>query len=218
MEYQMKNKYHGLAGLIISGLSLICMLSYGVYLADKMTGSIRISRPVSVPDIKVPDQNTMAYIDFLTTHLTNLATLKKRNSNVNLALFGFNPALINEKNIPEIKPTLNIPNPLQEEKNEEKVHFSYDLTLSFISLKNSFCVIDDTLYKKNGVLPDGGKILKIENDRVLILKHKKKQWIYPLQIQKISQNQNQEQKEEQSGKPYEKPTEEQSKGQNKEPK
>jgi len=208
----MKNKYHGLANLTIAGLSLICMLGYGVFIADKMIGSIRISRPAPPPDIKIPDKDTIAYVDFLTTHLTDLATLKKRDSTVDLTLFGFNPALIHVDNTPNVSPDVNIPKPVKEDKNEERVHFSYSLTLSFTSLKNSFCVIDDKLYKKNGILPDGGKILKIENDRVFISKHKKKQWIYPLQIQKIFREQSKAHNE----KPEEKQTEEQKKGQDKE--
>jgi hypothetical protein len=176
----MKNKHHGFACLIIFSLSFAGIFVYGVFLADKITGTIHLSRPPSVPDIKVPDKHTMEYIDYLTSHLTDLAALKERNSNVDLALFGFKPALSHG--------SLSIP----VRGNEEKVSFSYALTLSFVSLKNSFCIIGGKLYKENGLLPDGGKIEKIENDRVSILKHKKKQWIYPLQQRKVSKGNNEE--------------------------
>ncbi|MBU1345016.1 MAG: hypothetical protein KKE44_04195 [Proteobacteria bacterium] len=172
----MKNKYHGLAGLIFSGLTLFSMLGYGVYLANKMTGSIHISGPAVVPDIKVPEKSTLLYIDFLMPHITDLATLNQKDVMVDLKLFGFDPSMSSQSNITKSRDVL------QENSQEykEKISLSYALTLCFASLKNNFCVIDGTLYKANAILPDGAKILKIENDRVFILKHHKKQWIYPL--------------------------------------
>ena len=182
----MKNKYHGLACLIIFGLSLVGILVYGIFLANKMAGSICIAKPITVPDINIPDKSTMAYIDFLTSRLTDLAALKKRNLNVDLALFGFTPSLSGKDNAAMNDPDANIP-----ALSKESV-FSYALSLSFTSPKNNFCIIDNKLYKENGMLPDDGKILKIENDRVLIIKHDKKEWIYSLQQQKILKEKNKE--------------------------
>jgi hypothetical protein len=186
----MKNKHQGLAGLIIFALTVAGMLVYGVYLANNMTGSIHMPGPVKIPEIKVPNASTMAYINFLVPRLTDLATLKKTTARVDLKLFGFNAALSDERGIKKHQPMTLIPVSSQEASKE--VRFSYALTLCFASLKNRFCAIDGKLYKEEGVLTDGGKILKIENDRVLILRHHKKEWIYPLNQQNISKEKQEE--------------------------
>jgi uncharacterized protein YutE (UPF0331/DUF86 family) len=49
---------------------------------------------------------------------------------------------------------------------------------AFLILENLH-YIDKKLYKEQQTLPDGGKILKIEKHRVLILKHNQREWIYP---------------------------------------
>jgi len=181
----MKTKYQGIASLVIFGLSFLITFGYGVYLANKMTGSIHIPAPASISGIKVPDPATMAYIDFLTPLLADLAILKKSGSDVDLKLFRVNSP--HEDNITQTS-SINTLEPSR----EDKANFSYALTLCFASVKNKFCVIDGALYREKGELPDGARLLKIENDRVFILKHNKKEWIYPLQQQDVSNGKNEE--------------------------
>ena len=56
-------------------------------------------------------------------------------------------------------------------------HMLYSLSLAFWGGKKRFCVIDDEFYTENAILPDGGKIISIELNRVLIKKHEFTSWI-----------------------------------------
>ncbi|OGR13591.1 MAG: hypothetical protein A2277_07150 [Desulfobacterales bacterium RIFOXYA12_FULL_46_15] len=186
----MKNKHHGFACLIVFGLSLASILGYGVYLADTVTGSIQIPGPAAVMEIKAPDDKTLAYMNYLIPHLKEIAGPGKNDSPVDLKLFGFSP-------LPSFGKTDTFEKSSQQEagtasKQEEMIIFPYSLTLSFASLKKNFCVIDGKLYEIGGVLPDNGKILKIQNDRVLIQKQNKKEWLYLLQIQNVSSEKSEE--------------------------
>ena len=178
----MKNKHQGLACLIILCLSFAGMLGYGVYLADAIPGSIHVPGPTALTDIKVPDDDTLAYMNFLIPHLRDLGRPGKNNADADLRLFGFNPSLSLMKTNTERQTLLPDTGTLS----QQEVTFSYALTLCFASLKHSFCVIDVKLYQTDGLLPDGGKILKIENDRVFIQKQNKKEWLYPLSKQTLS--------------------------------
>ncbi len=186
----MKNKHYGFACLIILGLSLTAMLGYGVYLANAVTGSIHVSGPTAVADIKVPDDDTLAYMKFLTPHLRELNRPGKTTADVDLRMFGAN--LLQSA----VKTDADGKSPLPEAETippeEDKVIFSYSLTLCFASSKNSFCVIDGKLYQPGGLLPDGGKILKIENDRVFISKQNRKEWLYPSPKRNISSEKSEE--------------------------
>jgi len=167
----MKRKHHGLICLSIFTFAIAGLIYHCISLSNKITAdTIRITSPVSIPDIKIPDDQIIKYIDYLTPKLSDIALLKKNGDyQPNLTLFGF---------IPVKEQAINDTTAISLSELEEETAFPYSLTLCFTSLKNNFCIIDNILYQKNGILPDGGKILKIENDRVLILKHKSKAWIY----------------------------------------
>ena len=180
----MKNKHQGLVCLIILCLSFAGILGYGVYLSSTLTGTIHVPGPIAIDDIKVPDEGTLAHMNFLIPHLKDLGRPGKNNPDVDLKLFGFSrPSSSGKSVLPETGMVL---------QQEEEVLFSYALTLCFASSKNSFCVIDGKLYPPGSLLPDGGKILKIENDRVFISKQNKKEWLYPLQKRDISSEKNKE--------------------------
>lgn len=171
----MKNKHHGVTGLIIFGISIASMILYGLFMSSQIKGSIQMERPAVVSSIEVPDAATTSYLQFLDPHLEDLAMLKKNSTSIDLKLFGYTPPK-SEKT----KSSNNSPNqPVSAQ--EQFVDFSYSLSLCFASQKGSFCSIGGKLYKEKSTLPDGGKILKIEDDRVLILKQKRKEWIYPIQ-------------------------------------
>ncbi len=166
----MKRKYQGFASLIIFVISLIAMACYAVYFTYTLPGTAHISGAVSIPDINIPDKDVIAYIDYIKQHLTDLVLLTKntefnnRDGNVDLKLFGYKPTRggKNEKNISV--------------KTENG--FSHILSLAFFSENHCFCVIDGKLYPEKAFLPHGGKIEKIENNRVLISKNNRKAWIY----------------------------------------
>lgn len=179
----MKHKYHGFACLVLLGLSFSGMLGYGLYLAGDLTGSIHVSGPAPIADIKIPDENTLAYMNFLTPRLESLGRPGSNDADADLRLFGFSrPPFAEASLFPE---TDTAPR-------REEIVFSYALTLCFASSKKSFCVIDGKLYQPGGLLPDGGKILKIENDRVFISKQNKKEWLYPLSKRNSSSEKSEE--------------------------
>lgn len=180
----MKNKHYGLACLIILCLSLAVMMGYGVYLANTVTGSIQVSGPTAIADIKVPDDDTLAYMKFLTPLLGELSRPGKNIAVADLKMFGASPLQSAEKTDADEK--FSLPGTETIPPQEDNISFSYALTLCFASPRNSFCVIDGKLYQPGGLLPDGGKILKIENDRVFILKQNKKEWLYPSPKRNIS--------------------------------
>lgn len=167
----MKAKYNGLICFIVFALVGIFLVIYGVMLSDKIAGSIQISPPPSISDVKVPDMSVMAYIDFLIPELSDIATGQDAAKKINIGLLGHLEGIQNKQGHPSM------------ETASEKTQINrlpYALTLSFTSPKKKFCMIDNKLYTEKGHLPDGGKILKIETGRVFILKDGKKQWLYPL--------------------------------------
>ena len=132
---------------------------------------------LSVPRLKIPDRAIIDYIEFLTPVLPRLGRLCKGSSTVDLKLF--RPAVTRYKTKKPGKTEISQSRSPNLRKPESQATFPYKLTLSFDSAKNNFCVIDKKLYKEQQTLPDGGKILKIEKHRVLILKHNQREWIYP---------------------------------------
>lgn len=186
----MKSKHYGLVCLIILCLSFTALLGYGVYLANAVTGSVHVPGPAAIADIKAPDDETLAYMKFLTSRLEDLSRPAKNTAVADLRMFGAGALHSEQKTDTDGKS----PSPDTETMppQEDKMVFSYVLTLCFASSKNSFCVIDGKLYQKNGLLPDGGKILKIENDRVFILKHNRKEWLYPSPNRNISSEKSEE--------------------------
>ncbi|MFH2058213.1 MAG: hypothetical protein ABIJ59_04870 [Pseudomonadota bacterium] len=185
----MKSKHQGLVNLIIFGVSIALMVVYGIYQAKLLKGSIQISSPAILPQINLPDPATLAYIDFLNQHLPDIARLNKNSSQVDLRLFGFDSSTA-----PKEKTRPDTPYKTEAADSNSLLSFSYNLTLCFASPKGSFCSIDGKLYKEKAILPDDAKILKIENNRVLILKRDKKEWIYPIHGQMIPKPENEENK------------------------
>ncbi len=160
----MKKKHQGIFNLAVLIISFIFMVCYTIYYADNLSGSIHIAQPESLPEIDVPDKIVMKYIEYLKQHLTGIVSMKKNNRPVDLKLFGY-------KAHEKIK---------KQDKSRDGMEngFAYDLSLAFSSENHHYCVIGDKLYSEKAVLPDGGIIEQIENNRVMISKNNKKIWIY----------------------------------------
>jgi len=58
----------------------------------------------------------------------------------------------------------------QGEKALLKVPTAPSLTFAFVSDRQKFCIIDGSFYGERSELPDGGKVLKIEPQRVWVKK------------------------------------------------
>lgn len=176
----MKKKHHGLVRMIIFCLAIGTMIVYGNYISDQLTGSIQMTRPDMAPQAEIPDASTMAYIQYLTPHLEDLGNLKPDNTKADLKLFGYatdqKESDLSEAELAGIGP-----------EQEPQSGFSYKLSLSFSSKNASFCIIDGKLYKEKASMPDKAEIIKIENDRVLIKKQTRQDWVYSQQIQAVLQ-------------------------------
>lgn len=184
----MKEKYQGVIVFIVTGAVLLAGVAGEKLLADKLRGSVRITNPSVTPDFEVPDSAELAYMNFLGARLQYLAEAGFDSSRADLKLFGV------EKKI-GLDPVETLPvqaAPNVDDWPAEDIFSDYDLTLSFAAPTKRFCVINGILYKERATLPDGGRILKIENDRVLVLKQKKKNWIFPKNLKGL-QGQNREQ-------------------------
>ncbi len=174
MEPEMKNKHQGLVRSIMFFLSIGLLIGYGYYMAAQIQGSVQISSPAILPRIKLPDAAIMNYIRFLSHYLDDLSRPDGKYAGIDLKIFG-DTTHEKQRQITDDVRTEAAFRPVKESA------FSYRVSLSFASQKISFCIIDKKLYKQNAMLPDGGRILKIENDRVLIKKQNLSDWIYPMQ-------------------------------------
>lgn len=167
----MKRKHYGITSIIVIFVSMTAILGYGIYLARGMKSKTKVSYPAPIPDTAIPDQSTMARMKVLNQALYSLVTLSKDPAPSGLKIFGYTP----------VKSSTGSPQRFK--NNFDKDHaakelFSYDLSLCFSSKTNSFCVIDSILYRKNALLPDNERIIKIEHDRVQIRKNSVTKWIY----------------------------------------
>jgi len=162
-----KRKYHGLTRIIVIIICLVIMAGYGFYRTGKKS-NIKLSYPPPIPDVQIPDKATMERVTALSKRLYRLANMSADRTPITLKLFGYEP--VDQKRGKNVTPT-NITVP--------RTDFTYYyLSLCFSSEKNSFCVIDNTLYALNSFLPGNERIIKIEHDRVLIKKNSVKDWIY----------------------------------------
>jgi len=161
----MKRKHYGLVSVILIFLALAATVLYAIKVSHKMAAEIRISRIKPFPSISVPDPATIKEINALEESIIGLAHPRKSNiSPVNLSLFGYQP----------------MKRPKKVAKGREMLlpsRMDYSLTLAFSSDKKRFCVIDGAFYPEGSSLPDGGKIVRIEPNRVLVSKHRLKEWI-----------------------------------------
>ena len=62
-------------------------------------------------------------------------------------------------------------------KTESSSQMDYSLSLAFWGKEKRFCVIDDNFYTEGASLPDGGRIVRVELNRVLIQKQGLSKWI-----------------------------------------
>ena len=65
----------------------------------------------------------------------------------------------------------------------------YRLSFALVSKNKKFCVVDGSFYGEGSSLPDGGRILRIEPNRILIQKKRFKKWIYADDVTEKDENQ-----------------------------
>jgi len=160
-----KRKHYGILSVVLILLALTATVLYAINASYKIADEIRISRIKPFPSISVPDSSTIKEIEGLEERIVALGQPRRENiSPVDLRLFGYQPMerpKFTKRGRKVILPT----------------RMNYSLTLAFSSGKKRFCVIDGAFYPEGSSLPDGGRIVRIEPNRVLVSKHRLEEWM-----------------------------------------
>jgi hypothetical protein len=161
----MKRKHQGMVAVMFLIISLLVAGGYTLYGTWKPQPALPQKPPPPLPDVKVPGPATMQEIGRLAKEIKRLASPPLASVQaVDLGLFGYRPASRSG-------------GVLLAGRRGEFVPFDYQLTLAFYSSQEQFCIIDGTFYRTGGVLPDGGRIVKIKPSKVLIKRKGVKRWV-----------------------------------------
>ena len=162
----MKRKYHG---FLSAGLILIVIGIAAAFVVQKSwtaEDTVRHHPVKPLPQIDLPDSATLNKIDALEATLADLVNLPEAGDDrVDLMALGYDAG----------KPVN--PEAVDSETNAS-VRMDYSLTLTFCSDEKNYCIIDGKFASEGIYLSDGGKIIKIESDRVMVQKKKIRSWIY----------------------------------------
>lgn len=162
----MKRKHYSLTtlGVIVSAFIVSAYLGEKAMRPGTHTTPLPQFKPL--PNTFVPSAASLKEMERLERKMGKLLTppVDKRNQ-VDLILFGHR----SEGNIFASTADMSISPPVQIE---------YNLTFSFHSQKKKFCILNGELYREGEKLSDGGHILRIESDRILVKRLNQKKWIY----------------------------------------
>lgn len=162
----MKRKHRGLVALG----SIILALLVSVFFLEKMLNSnphvSNIPQFKHLPNTFVPGPASLKEIGRLERRMENLITPPAdKRKNVDLFLFGHQSG----SGIFTASDGVSVTPPF---------HMEYHLTFSFHSQGKRFCILNGLLYREGERLPDGGRIVRIKSDRILVKKQNHKKWIY----------------------------------------
>jgi len=125
----------------------------------------RISLVKSAPTVEVPDQQTLDEMTKLQSQMGRLLQpAPEKMEPVNLKLFGYEPVRQGDLRKGGVGAGLV----------GGSTHL---LTMAFKGMTKGFCVIDGVFYPQGASLPDGSIIRRVERNRVLLVKRKRKAWI-----------------------------------------
>jgi hypothetical protein len=161
----MKKKYTYLMsiGMMILAVGIAGLwFAYGQPNGDRRAAQHRLP---PMPTINMPSPQTMAEIERFNGRLNRLATVDATEQAApDLRLLGYR---LHESYTPAT-----------DTGNEYRpVAIEYSLTFAFASAKKRYCMINGTFYREGDRLPDGGHILKVKANRILIEKEGFKQWV-----------------------------------------
>lgn len=152
-------------------LAVACGMAAGYYvLGDWRHGSATTSKSLpAMMDIQVPAEADLAKMDALRKRLNVLAYPRATvHSETQLALFGYTRAA----------PGLRHGNRGAAGNSPPPVQFDYILSFALSAGQQQLCMLNGQLFAKGAILPDGGRIIAIEPERVLIEKTPLQRWIY----------------------------------------
>jgi hypothetical protein len=162
-------KRDGLMALVLAA-ALLCGSAGYYYWGGAPQARAASAKPMpSLPDIQVPKNTVLAQMVDLRTRLNRLAYPRAAGrGEAQLGLFGYVPAATD----------------LRRAKGghsgaaRKPDHFDYELSFALCAGTQQLCMLDGKLYTRGGRLPDGGRIVTIEPERVLIEKKPLQRWIY----------------------------------------
>jgi hypothetical protein len=162
-------KRDGLVAILLA-LGFLCGALGYAYWGGWQQGQTAVANPMpNLPDLQVPEAVVLEEISALRTRLNRLAYPRAAaQQGVTLGLFGYTPAATNLRQGPGG----------QRGVAQRSVQFDYALSFALSAGSQQLCLLDGKLYTRGGRLPDGGRILTIEPERVLIEKSPLRRWIY----------------------------------------
>lgn len=155
-----------LLSLILSGLIFYHYNQQGI-LKSRMN-SLEIKLPIIIEQDKLNIQRLSKKIPELVKPSTSII------SHLDLRPLGYRKTKQFEIIIPE-EPEADISEAYY--INEEEVKFNYLISMIYFSSRKS-AVINGIFVKEGDILNDGGKLLSIRKDKVLIIKSDVKKWIF----------------------------------------
>jgi hypothetical protein len=161
-------KQDGVLVMLLFTLALVAALGMAYWGSGWQPPTTAVTPLPALPDIKVPEETVIKEMAALRKHLNRLAYPHAVVSqDVDLGLFGYTPAAI------------GLPGKRGNRKRGlMPVQFDYTLSFALAAGKRRLCLLDGQLYAQGAVLPDGGRILAIEPERVLIEKTPLTRWVY----------------------------------------
>ncbi len=124
-----------------------------------------LSRAKPASMITVPDEQAVREMSRLQNEMGRLAQpVSEGREPVNLKLFGYEPVRRGELHGAGRGLVYG----------RENAHL---LTMAFRGGEKGFCVIDGTFYAQGANLPDGSIIRRVDRNRVLLVKKKRKVWV-----------------------------------------
>ncbi|MDY7036130.1 MAG: hypothetical protein SV375_08230 [Thermodesulfobacteriota bacterium] len=161
----MKRKNYPLVSLLILTLSALVSILYLQWSVDGATAQVKYKKFVLSP-VPVMDMGTMREVRKYNRGLARLYKpyeCEEFDSSLTLFRGPSSENVRRDKNLRKIVVT--------------PPRWKYQLTFAFASGEHGFCIIDKNFYSQGALLPDGGQILEIESNGVLVSKEKFKKWI-----------------------------------------
>lgn len=165
----MTAKRDGTISLLLLTMACCAVLGY-YFLGDWRRGTGAVPKPLpALPDIQVPVDTDLAKMDTLRKGLNRLAYPRAADrTRTQLSLFGYTPAATGLRQGRGMASGATPP----------PVQFDYVLSFALSAGRQQLCMLDGQLFVKGAILPDGGRIVSIEPERVLIEKTPLQRWIY----------------------------------------
>jgi hypothetical protein len=160
----MKPKHDALLSVVVAAAAILAAVAYVALNNPGAMGQMLSGRLTPLPEVRVPEAAALERMGQLERRIGRLSQpANPEPEPVDLALFGYHPL--------SLKPSASLPG--QSIANEAEV----TLSMAFYSPSKRFCIIDGAYYPENAKLPDGGRIVKIEARRVLIVRNGVQKWI-----------------------------------------